>query len=166
MSELRRHDERCDASGERRRRQATRVFPAVESRQRPLANDVLRRRTHHRRVRIVVETACDPEPPSEQDRKRDLVELGRHPVRRAVESPVLIPASVASLLRLKVPKGAEGRVAVTRIEQRRCDPAQVSRPDKVIDVVAIVVVLAPRRGGGSDESAGVRLVLEAVKQRE
>ena len=114
----------------------------------------------------MVEAAGDPEPPREEDRKRDLVELGRDPVRGPVEGPVLIPASIASLIRLEMAKGAECGIAVTGVEQRGRDAAQVSGPDEVVDVVAVVVVLAPRRGRRGDESAGVRFVLEAVQQRE
>ena len=100
VRELRGHYQGRNTRRKRRRRQASGIFPAIEGGQWSFPDDVLRRGPNHRRVRIVVETACDPEPPSEQDRKRDLVELGRHPVRRAVEGPVLIPASVTSLLSL------------------------------------------------------------------
>ena len=63
-------------------------------------------------------------------------------------------------------EGAQGRVAVARIEQGGRDPAEVARPDEVIDVVAVVVGLAPGRGRRGHEGACVRLVLEAVEDGE
>jgi hypothetical protein len=87
-------------------------------------------------------------------------------VRRAVERPVLVPTAVGALARLQVPKSAQGRVAVTRVEKRGSDATQVARPDELVEVVAVVVVLTPGRAWGRDERAGVRLVLQTVEDGE
>jgi len=166
IRELRRDDERRYAGREGRRGEPTRVLPSVELRGRTVADDELRRRSHHRRVGVVVEASGDAESPRKEDGQGDLVELGRLPMRSAVEKPVLIPASVGALLRLEVSECAECRIAVTRIKQRGCDATEVSRPNQVIDVVAVVDGLAPWGGRRGDERARVRLVLETVEQRE
>ena len=98
--ELRGDDEGRDARAERRRREPACILPSIELSQRPFADEELGRGLDHRRVRVVVETSGDAEPPREQDGQRDLVELGRLPVRRAIERPVLIPAAVRALARL------------------------------------------------------------------
>jgi len=63
-------------------------------------------------------------------------------------------------------EGAQGGVAVARVEEGRRDAAEVPRPDEVIHVVAVVIHLTPWRRRGGDEGARVRLVFEAVEQRE
>src|SRR5437588_4786454 len=100
------HDEGGDARCERRRRQATEILPAVELRQRTLADDELGGGTHHDRVGVVVEAARDAEAPGQQDGKGDLVELGRRPVRGAIHEPVLKPGAVGSLAGLQVAEGS------------------------------------------------------------
>src|SRR3982074_2723585 len=102
MRELGGNNQCRDASGERRWRKAAEVLPAIEHRHRTFANQELCGRTHQGRVGIVVEASCYAKTPREQDRKRDLVELGRGPVRCAVEKPVLIPTAIGSLVDLEV----------------------------------------------------------------
>ena len=96
-----RHYQRGDAGCERGRRKSAEILPAVELRERPFADDELRRSPDHDRVRVVVEAVRDAQPPREQDWKRDLVELCRGPVRRPIEKPVLIPATIRALARLR-----------------------------------------------------------------
>ncbi len=106
----------------------------------------------------MIQAVRDSEAPCEKNRKGHLVELGRGPVRRSVEKPVLIPTAVWALAGLKVAERAQGRGAVARIEQRGCDATQIAWPDEVIDVVAVVIGLTPRRAGSRNEGAGVRFV--------
>src|SRR5439155_27359946 len=63
-------------------------------------------------------------------------------------------------------KGAQGGVAVARVEEGRRDAAEVPRPDEVIHVVAVVIHLTPGRRRRGDKGARVRLVFEAVEQGE
>src|SRR5439155_23551899 len=93
--------------------------------------------------RVLVEAAGNAQAPCEQDRPRHRVELRRGPVRRAVAVPVLKPGALGALARLEVPESAQRRGGVARVEERGRDAAQVARPDHVIDVVAVVVRLAP-----------------------
>ena len=166
LRELRRGDERGDARGERRWRQAPEILPAVQLRQWALADDELRRRADHRRVRVVVEAACDAEPPCQQDRQRDLVELRRGPVRRTVDVPVLKPGAVGTLSRLEVAERAQRRGRIAGVEEGGRHAAQIARPDHVVDVVAVVVRLAPGRAGRGDVRTRSSFVLEAAKHRK
>src|SRR6185312_650193 len=102
VRKLSRDDERGDTRRERRWRKPTEVLPPIELRLGTLADDELRRRPDHDRKRIVVEASRHPEPPREQDRQRDLVQLGRGPVRRAIDEPVLEPRAIRALARFEV----------------------------------------------------------------
>src|SRR5260370_322106 len=104
--------------------------------------------------------------PGEKYRQRHLVELGRRPVRGAVQIPVLVPAPIGTLARLQVTEGAKGGGAAARVEQRRRSATQVARPHEVVGVVAVVVGLPPRRGGRSDERSRVRLVFQTPQHGE
>ena len=103
----------------------------------------------------MVQAAGHTQAPCKEYREGNLVELGRLPVGCAIELPVLVPAAIRSLVRLKVPERAKCRVGVAAIEQSGCNPAEVSWPDEVVDVVAVMVELAPRRRGCRYESACV-----------
>jgi hypothetical protein len=65
-----------------------------------------------------------------------------------------------------MPEGAQGSSLVAGIQESGGDAAEIAGPDKVVDLVAVVIGLAPGRGGGRDEGAGIRLVLEAAQDRE
>src|SRR5260370_1321738 len=97
VRELSRHDEGGDACRQGRRREAAEILPAVELCERTLADDELRGGPDHDRERVVVEAARYSQAPGEQDGQRDLVELGRSPVRGTVHEPVLEPRAVAAL---------------------------------------------------------------------
>ncbi len=114
----------------------------------------------------MVETARDTEPPRQEDRKGDLVELGRRPVRGPIHEPVLEPGAVGTLARLQMAECAKGRGGVAGVEQGRRDAAQIARPHEVIDLVAVVVRLAPWGRRRGHERTGVRFVLQAAKHRE
>src|SRR5439155_8940181 len=60
-------------------------------------------------------------------------------------------------------EGAQGGSLVAGVEQGGCDATQIARPHEVIDVVAVVIALAPRSRWGGHERAGVRFVLEAAQ---
>ena len=77
-----------------------------------------------------------------------------------------MPTTIGPLVRLQVSKCAERGIAVAGVEQRSRDTAQVSRPHQVIDVIAVVVGLPPRRRGSGNESARMRLVLQAMQEGE
>src|SRR5258705_11143107 len=63
-------------------------------------------------------------------------------------------------------KRPQRRVSVARVEKRGRDAAKIARPNELVDMVAVVVELTPRRGWGGDERTRVRFVLEAVQERE
>ena len=64
----------------------------------------------------MVEAAGNAKPPREQDGQGNLVQLRRLPVGRAIERPVLVPATVRALVRLQVTERAQRGVAVARVE--------------------------------------------------
>jgi len=103
----------------------------------------------------VVQESGYTEAPGEKDGQRDLVELGRGPVRRAVDKPVLKPTTVRTLPRLQVAERSQGRGSVAGVEEGGGDAAQIAGPDEVVDVVAVVIGLTPWRARSSDEGAGV-----------
>ena len=111
----------------------------------------------------MIETARHAEPPRQEYRQGNLIELGRGPVGRAVHEPVLKPRAVGALARLQMAECAQRRRRIAGVEKRCRDATQVSRPHEVIDLVAVVIRLAPWRGRRCDESARVRFVLEAAK---
>src|SRR5205807_9692046 len=86
-----------DACRERGRREASEIFPAIELRERSFADDELRRGPDHHGIRVVIETARHAEPPRQEYRQGNLIELGRGPMGRAVHEPVLKPRAVGAL---------------------------------------------------------------------
>src|SRR5229473_650675 len=84
-------------------------------------------------------------------------------MRRPVHEPVLEPRAVRALTRLQVAKSAKSSRLVARIEQCGRDSTKVPRPNQVIDLIAVVIRLAPWGGRRGDERACVRLVLEAAQ---
>ncbi len=84
-------------------------------------------------------------------------------MRRAVEPAVLGPGAVRPLDPLEVAQRAQRRHVIARLEERRRHVEEVSRPDQVIDLVAVAHLLAPGRAGSGDEGPRVRLVLEAAQ---
>src|ERR1700682_3810390 len=111
----------------------------------------------------MVQAPGHPQPPREKNGQRDLVELGRSPVRRPIDEPVLKPTAVTALAGLEVPEGTPRRRLVAGVQKRGGDAAQIARPHEVIDMIAVVIALAPWRAGSGHESSGVRFVLEAAK---
>jgi len=63
-------------------------------------------------------------------------------------------------------EGAQRGGAVAGVEERSRNPAQIAGPHEVVDVIAVVIGLAPGCGRRGDECAGVGFVLETAQHRE
>ena len=109
-ADVRSADERGDDHGERRGRVAGVLLPALLLRDRSVAHKERRGSRDEGDDVEVAEAVELPEPPGEDDREGDLVELNAGPVGRSVDPEVLSKASVRMLRASEVNERAAGGV--------------------------------------------------------
>src|SRR4029077_1662673 len=133
-----------DAHGERGGGVAAVLLPALLRRDGALADQVPGR-AHHQRVGIeIAERVRLMQPPGEQDRERDLVQLDALPVWLTIDPEVLIETAVGPLRAGEINEGPKRQVRVARREQPERAVHHVTGPDEMVATqVFISLRLAP-----------------------
>ncbi len=163
IREIRGAEQRGDLDGQRERRVARLLLPAILLRDRPVAREESRRAAHHRpeeRELGRVERTLSVREVHQQDREPGFVHLDAVPVRRAIEPHVLRPVPVGFLRDREVAKHPLDVVARTGGEQAARALDEITRPHEVIAAeVAVALGEAPRDREAGDDAAGESLRL-------
>ena len=161
--------QRGDLHGQRERRVAGILLPAVLAGPRTVADDEARRARDHRperRQHRPGDRALAPGHVQQQHRERAFVELDAVPVGRAVQPAVLRPAAVVLLHRTQVAHHAQHLVVCAAGEEGARGLRQVARPDQMVAAqVVVALAAAPGDRQAGDQAARERRAFVAAQHR-
>ena len=157
LREIGGNQQSSDFSGQRKRRIAAILFPAVLLRDWAVGDDEGRCFAHHRPPALVFTEAAGriaAQQIDQQNRECGLIHLEAVPVGPSIQPHVLCPVSVGFLRGFEVMQHAQSVVVRARGQQSASTFDQIARPDKVIAAkVFIALVEAPGDGEAGDNSA-------------